>query len=72
MTEEKQERYYDWMLRMTKELREDHMDYTSLQAAVNHWALENNMTASQVEELIKESPESRQLIMKRYWESRTL
>ena len=69
---EKQEPYYDWILRMTKELREDHMDFTSLQAAVNYWALEQNMTVGQVEELIKESPESRQLIMKRYWESRTL
>lgn len=72
MSEERQEPYYDWILRMERELREDHMDFTSLQAAMNLWALENNLSVSQVEELIKESPESRQLILKRYWESRTL
>ena len=76
-----QERYHDYILRRLREektmpdlreLREDHMDNTSLNAAVNQWALDNNMTVDQVHALIKESPESRQLILKRYWESKTL
>ena len=72
---EPQERYHDYVRRKEKEmreLREDHMDHTSLNAAMNQWALDNNMTVREVEELINESPESRQLILKRYWESKTL
>ena len=67
-----QERYHNWVLRMERELREDRMDHTALSAAMNKWALDHNMTADEVEQLIKESPESRQLILKSYWESRTL
>jgi hypothetical protein len=73
-----QERYYEYMLHQYKketemsELREDHMEYTALQAAINLWATENKITPAQVEQLIEQSPESRPLILKRYWESRTL
>lgn len=67
-----QERYHDWVLRMERELREDKMDVESLNAAVNYYAATHNVTVHQVQAMIQESPQSRQLVMNYYWESRTL
>jgi len=76
-----QERYHEYILRKLKEeknmpdlreLREDHMDATSLNAAVNHYALTHDMTVQQVQAMIQESPQARQLVMSFYWEKNTL
>ena len=55
-----------------KQLREDYTDYASLQAAMKDWASKNNLTISEVENMVNESPIARQLVMNRYWESKTL
>ena len=76
-----QERYHNYILRKyreektmpdLRELREDHMDATSLNAAVNHYALTHDMTVQQVQAMIQESPQARQLVMSFYWENNTL
>lgn len=55
-----------------KELREDKMDVDSLNAAINHYALTHDMTVHQVQAMIQESPQARQLVMSFYWEKNTL
>jgi hypothetical protein len=76
-----QERYHNYITRKLKEeremsdpreLREDHMDTTSLNAAINHYALTHDMTAQQVQAMIQESPQARQLVMSFFWEKNTL
>jgi len=71
-----QERYHEYMLRRykedMKELREDKMDVDSLNAAINHYALTHDMTVHQVQAMIQESPQARNLVMSFYWEKNTL
>ena len=71
-----QERYYTYMLRRYKEemeeLREDQADYRMSTDAIHHYATSHNMTIQQVQSMIQESPQAKQLVMSVYWEKRTL
>ena len=71
-----QERYYTYMLRRYKEemeeLREDQADYRMSTDAIHHYATSHNMTIQQVQSMIQESPQAKQLVMSFYWEKRTL
>ena len=76
-----QERYDDYILRKHREerempdlrdLREDHMEATAMNEAITHYAATHNVTIQQVQAMIQESPQARQLVLNYYWEKNTL
>lgn len=54
------------------ELREDHMEYDTMNRALAHWAATQRLTIQQAQAFIQESDAAKRMVIESYWESKGL
>ena len=54
------------------ELREDHMEYDTMNRALAYWAATHHLTIQQAQAFIQESDSAKRLVIESYWESKGL